>query len=111
LAMWEKAKFAPARDRAGLKMPTLTIRARTLLHTGPRYKGIKLIFGNFYFHLTSFIAVKFKGARERPRDEMMRIGVDLGGTKIEAIALGDQGETLARRRTATPRDDSQPKGR
>jgi fructokinase len=42
---------------------------------------------------------------------MMRIAVDLGGTKIEAIALGDQGETLARRRTATPRDDSQPKGR
>jgi fructokinase len=35
----------------------------------------------------------------------MRIGVDLGGTKIEAIALDDQGETRARRRIATPRDD------
>jgi fructokinase len=39
---------------------------------------------------------------------MMRIGVDLGGTKIEAITLGDQGETLVRRRTATPRDDPRP---
>jgi len=35
----------------------------------------------------------------------MRIGVDLGGTKIEAIALGDNGAVLARRRVATPRDD------
>lgn len=35
----------------------------------------------------------------------MRIGVDLGGTKIEAIALGADGETLARRRIATPQDD------
>jgi fructokinase len=35
----------------------------------------------------------------------MRIGVDLGGTKIEAIALDDQGEVRARRRVATPRDD------
>ena len=35
----------------------------------------------------------------------MRIGVDLGGTKIEAIGLGDGGELLARHRVATPRDD------
>jgi len=35
----------------------------------------------------------------------MRIGVDLGGTKIEAIALDDEGEVRARRRVATPRDD------
>ena len=35
----------------------------------------------------------------------MRIGVDLGGTKIEAIGLGGRGEVLARRRMATPRDD------
>ncbi len=35
----------------------------------------------------------------------MRIGVDLGGTKIEAIALGGAGEVLARQRIATPRDD------
>jgi fructokinase len=35
----------------------------------------------------------------------MRIGVDLGGTKIEAIALDDHGNTLQRRRVDTPRDD------
>ena len=34
-----------------------------------------------------------------------RIGVDLGGTKIEAIALGEAGVVLVRRRVATPRDD------
>jgi len=33
----------------------------------------------------------------------MRIGIDLGGTKIEAIALGDGGEELFRRRVDTPR--------
>lgn len=33
------------------------------------------------------------------------MGVDLGGTKIEAIALGDDGRELARRRIATPRHD------
>ena len=35
----------------------------------------------------------------------VRIGVDLGGTKIEAIALGDAGQTLARQRVATPQGD------
>lgn len=35
----------------------------------------------------------------------MRIGVDLGGTKIEAIALDEEGRELARRRVATPRGD------
>ena len=33
----------------------------------------------------------------------MRIGIDLGGTKIEAVALSAAGEELARRRIATPR--------
>ena len=33
----------------------------------------------------------------------MRIGLDLGGTKIEGVALGDDGAQLARRRVATPR--------
>jgi len=32
----------------------------------------------------------------------VRIGVDLGGTKIEAIALGGGGNVLARQRVATP---------
>ncbi len=34
-----------------------------------------------------------------------RIGVDVGGTKIEAIALDPAGRELARRRIATPRGD------
>ncbi|TNH08262.1 fructokinase [Testudinibacter sp. TR-2022] len=33
----------------------------------------------------------------------MRIGIDLGGTKIEVIALSDQGVELFRKRVATPR--------
>jgi fructokinase len=39
------------------------------------------------------------------RDASIRVGVDLGGTKIEAIVLGARGEELARQRVATPRDD------
>lgn len=35
----------------------------------------------------------------------MRIGIDLGGTKIEAIALGDSGAILARERIPAPRGD------
>jgi fructokinase len=35
----------------------------------------------------------------------MRIGIDLGGTKIEAIALGDDGTELSRRRVPTPSGD------
>src|SRR3989475_9934831 len=34
----------------------------------------------------------------------MRIGIDLGGTKIEAVALSPAGEEIARRRVTTPRD-------
>lgn len=35
----------------------------------------------------------------------MRLGIDLGGTKIEGAALGGDGAILARRRVATPRGD------
>ena len=35
----------------------------------------------------------------------MRIGIDLGGTKIEAIALADDGRFSPSRRVATPRGD------
>src|SRR2546427_9488456 len=34
----------------------------------------------------------------------MRIGIDLGGTKIEAIALSPAGQEIARLRVTTPRD-------
>ena len=37
----------------------------------------------------------------------MRIGIDLGGTKIEAIALDEQGHELFRKRVATPSGDYQ----
>jgi len=37
--------------------------------------------------------------------ESLRIGVDLGGTKIEAVALDPSGEIVARRRTPTPAQD------
>jgi len=36
---------------------------------------------------------------------MVRIGVDLGGTKIEVIALTDEGRELVRRRMPTPAGD------
>lgn len=35
----------------------------------------------------------------------LRIGVDLGGTKIAAIAMDDAGQVAASRRVPTPRDD------
>ena len=35
----------------------------------------------------------------------LRIGVDLGGTKIEVIALGPDGRARMRRRVATPQGD------
>lgn len=35
----------------------------------------------------------------------MRIGIDLGGTKIEALAIDEHGVELARYRIDTPRDD------
>lgn len=44
--------------------------------------------------------------RVRPRIVIvMRIGIDLGGTKIEIIALDDAGSIAARRRIATPAGD------
>jgi fructokinase len=38
---------------------------------------------------------------------VVRIGIDLGGTKIEGIALDDNGEELIRQRIATPAGDYQ----
>src|ERR1700732_5134150 len=46
-----------------------------------------------------------KGTGSQWRVGDMRIGIDLGGTKIEAIALGDDGSELLRRRVATPAGD------
>jgi fructokinase len=38
------------------------------------------------------------------RQVMMRMGVDLGGTKIELVALADNGDELFRKRIPTPRN-------
>ena len=35
----------------------------------------------------------------------LRVGIDLGGTKIEGILLDDRGDAVARKRIATPRGD------
>jgi fructokinase len=44
------------------------------------------------------------GKASLPEGSAMRIGVDLGGTKIEVAALGGAGEILLRRRVPTPGD-------
>jgi fructokinase len=41
------------------------------------------------------------------KESGMRIGIDLGGTKIEALAIDASGAELARYRIDTPRDDYQ----
>src|SRR5881275_3708841 len=48
-----------------------------------------------------------KGTRRMAlrKDDSFRIGVDLGGTKIEFVALERDGAELHRHRTATPRFD------
>jgi fructokinase len=38
---------------------------------------------------------------------MLRIGIDLGGTKIEGVVLGADSQVLARKRVPTPPDDYQ----
>jgi len=40
-----------------------------------------------------------------PKSDSLRIGVDLGGTKIEFVALERDGAELHRHRIATPRFD------
>jgi fructokinase len=42
---------------------------------------------------------------ETPGNPLFRIGIDLGGTKIEGILLDPDGRTVAGRRVATPRGD------
>ncbi len=42
---------------------------------------------------------------EYEADTELRIGIDLGGTKIEAVGIDGAGRELARHRIGTPRDD------
>jgi fructokinase len=44
-------------------------------------------------------------ARRQSRGKILRIGIDLGGTKISGVALDNSGAVLAHLRTPTPRDD------
>ena len=46
-------------------------------------------------------------AQENSTASSLRLGVDLGGTKIEIIALDASGQELLRRRVATPQGDYQ----
>jgi len=43
----------------------------------------------------------------RHKEISVRIGIDLGGTKTEVIALSDSGEQLFRHRLPTPKNDYQ----
>ena len=42
---------------------------------------------------------------DREDDNTLRLGIDLGGTKVEIIALDPNGRELSRRRAPTPRND------
>ena len=42
---------------------------------------------------------------DREGDNSLRLGIDLGGTKVEIIALDPNGRELSRRRAPTPRND------
>src|SRR5215470_7798109 len=46
-----------------------------------------------------------RGTAELTQSSMWRIGIDIGGTKIEALALSPAGEEYGRRRITTPRGD------
>ena len=48
------------------------------------------------------IATAPMGVNLRPQGERMRFGIDLGGTKIEIVALDRDGAVRLRRRVATP---------
>jgi fructokinase len=54
--------------------------------------------------LLSYTAREFIHESSMTKTEM-RIGIDLGGTKIEALAIDNMGGELARYRVDTPRDD------
>src|SRR5262245_43613631 len=56
--------------------------------------------------ILAFDALRSRGVqRSGYRAAMYRIGIDLGGTKIEIAALDRSGGERLRRRIATPQDD------
>ncbi len=58
----------------------------------------------FLINAASIFAPQVKHFCRVFRVVFMRIGLDLGGTKIEAAALDDAGQLRARRRVPTPKD-------
>ena len=61
---------------------------------------------NIYFNTNELMGVNLLSINiEKNKESTVRIGIDLGGTKTEVIALGDAGEQLYRHRLPTPRDD------
>ena len=46
-----------------------------------------------------------QGSSSTEPQAAMRIGVDVGGTKIEALAIDSQGQEIMRYRVDTPRGD------
>jgi len=51
------------------------------------------------------IAVSSSAAPSVAAPKPLRIGIDLGGTKIEGVLMDDAGNEFPRQRVATPRDD------
>jgi len=49
--------------------------------------------------------VEVQGSSSTEPQAAMRIGVDVGGTKIEALAIDNQGQEIMRYRVDTPRGD------
>jgi fructokinase len=77
-------------------------------HTGPDQSPVWLHPRLFLFQFAPVMIVQSlptHHTRTVIEGQRMRIGVDLGGTKIEALALDEEGGTLMRRRIAAPRND------
>ena len=51
------------------------------------------------------VAVSIPSAPRQPSPTPLRVGIDLGGTKIEGVVMDDAGNERPRQRVATPRDD------
>ncbi len=55
------------------------------------------------YHIIACFAIITKACYDT--ENMVKIGIDLGGTKIEIVALGEGNRELFRHRVATPQGD------
>ncbi len=60
-----------------------------------------MLCGMYPSHREVSVDLKLSGSGKEP---MLRIGIDLGGTKIEVVALDGEGKELYRKRIPTPRE-------